>query len=304
MKKLPDLSIIILNYNTKDLLRDCLLSVKKAQAGKIAYETIVVDNGSSDNSAEMVGKEFPWVNLIRSKINLGYAGGNNLALKKATGQYILFLNSDVQVRTDAFRKIISFMEKDSKTGACTPKVMLFNGGMDPDCHRGFPTPWASICYFFGLERLFPKSRIFGQYHKLYLNLNLPHEIDAGFGTFMIVRSQALKQVGGWDESYFFYGEDLDLFYRIKKSNWKVMFYPEPLANHYKGASSGLRKESKTVSKASKDIRIKTARASIRAMEIFYQKFYRDKYPFWLTWLVILGIRIKGWLRISYHYLKT
>lgn len=302
MKK-NDLSVIILNYNTKDLLKDCLLSVKKAQASAVAYEIIVIDNGSSDNSAEMVEKEFPWVNLIKSEVNLGYAGGNNLGLKKVNGRYILFLNSDAQVRPDAFRKMISFMEGDLKIGACTPKVMLFKGGIDPDCHRGFPTPLASICYFFGLEKLFPKSRIFGQYHKFYLNLNFPHEIDAGFGTFMIVRAQVLKQVGGWDESYFFYGEDLDLFYRIKKAGWKVMFYPEPLAKHHKGASSGLRKESKTVTKASYNIRIKTARASTRAMEIFYRKFYQNKYPFWLTWLVILGIRIKGWLRITYHYLK-
>jgi len=303
MAEKPDLSIIILNYNTRDLLRDCLRSVLKSKKNSFAYEIIVVDNASVDGSVEMIKREFPQVKIIQSKENLGFAGGNNLALKKAQGKYILFLNSDTQVKPDAFQKMISFMDSDPKIGAATAKTMLVSGGMDPDCHRGFPTPWASICYFLGLEKLFPKSKIFGQYHQFYLDLNKIHEIDAGFGTFMFVRRQALTEVGSWDENYFFYGEDLDLFYRIKKAGWKVMFYPEPLLIHHKGASSGLRKESKKISQADRQTRIRTAKASIRAMEIFYKKFYQNKYPHWLTWAVILGIRIKGFFRILYHYLK-
>jgi len=303
MAEKPDLSIIILNYNTRDLLRDCLRSVLKSKKNSFAYEIIVVDNASVDGSVEMIKREFPQVKIIQSKENLGFAGGNNLALKKAQGKYILFLNSDTQVKPDAFQKMISFMDSDPKIGAATAKTILVSGGMDPDCHRGFPTPWASICYFLGLEKLFPKSKIFGQYHQFYLDLNKIHEIDAGFGTFMFIRRQALTEVGSWDENYFFYGEDLDLFYRIKKAGWKVMFYPEPLLIHHKGASSGLRKESKKISQANQQTRIKTAKASIQAMEIFYKKFYQDKYPHWLTWVVILGIRIKGFFRIFYHYLK-
>lgn len=303
MERKIDLSIIILSYNTKELLRNCLESIKKSKTNGLIIETIVVDNASSDGSPDMVQKEFPWVRLIKSKKNLGFAGGNNLGLKKASGRYILFLNSDTIVSSEAFKKMILFMESDKKIGACTPKTMLFSGGMDPDCHRGFPTLWASICYFSGLERLFPKSKIFGQYHQFYLDLTKAHEIDAGFGTFMMVRKEVLKKVGDWDESYFFYGEDLDLFYRIKKAGWKVMFYPESLATHHKGASSGLRRESKEVTQASKEIRIKTAKSSIKAMEIFYKKFYYDKYPRWLTWLVILGIKIKGVFRVLFHKLS-
>lgn len=305
MAKKIDLSIIILNFNTKDLLRDCLKSVLKS-VRQLADEVIVVDNASTDGSAAMVEKEFSsrgQVKLIQSKKNLGFAGGNNLGLKKAVGRYILFLNSDAQVKSDAFKKMINFMDSHPKAGAATAKTMLVSGGMDPDCHRGFPTPWASICYFLGLEKMFPKSKIFGQYHQFYLDLGKAHEIDAGFGTFMFVRRQALAKAGNWDENYFFYGEDLDLFYRIKKAGWQVMFYPEPLVIHHKGASSGLRKESKKITQASRQTRIKTAKASIRAMEIFYKKFYRDKYPFWITSLVILGIRIKGFLRILYHLLR-
>lgn len=298
-----DLSIIVLSYNTRPLLRNCLKAISKAKKNDYQIETIVVDNDSSDGSQEMVVDEFPWVRLIKSGKNLGFAGGNNLGLKKAQGEYLLFLNSDTEIKSEALIKMMKFMKENPKTGASTPKTMLFSGGMDQDCHRGFPTPWASITYFLGLEKLFPKSRIFGQYHQFYLDLNKIHEIDAGFGTFMFVRQKALEQVGNWDESYFFYGEDLDLFYRLKKAGWKIMFYPEILVTHHKGASSGLRKESKEVARPSRETRIKVAKASIKAMEIFYKKFYQDKYPSWLTWVVLLGIKVKGIFRICLHYFK-
>ena len=302
MKKI-DLSIITLSYNTKELLKRCLQSVEKAEKDNYQIETIVVDNASSDKSPEMVAKEFPQVKLIKSKKNLGYAGGNNLGLKRTQGEFILFLNSDTEIDKEALIKMMKFMKGNSRTGASTPKTMLFSGGMDPDCHRGFPIPWASITYFLGLEKLFPKSKLFGQYHQFYLDLNKTHEIDAGFGTFMFVRKKALDEVGHWDEQYFFYGEDLDLFYRIKEAGWKIMFYPEVLATHHKGASSGLRKESKEVARPSRETRIRVAKASIKAMEIFYKKFYQNKYPFWLTWVVLLGIKAKGSFRVVLHYLK-
>lgn len=303
MREKVDLSIIILNYNTRELLRECLESVQKSNTCGFFFETIVVDNASIDGSVEMVEEEFPWVKLIKSRKNLGFAGGCNLGLREARSRYILFLNSDTEIVPEAFKKMINFMDRNPRVGVSTPKTMLFSGEMDPDCHRGFPTPWASICYFLGLEKLFPKSKFFGQYHKFYLNLGQPHEIDAGFGTFMFVRRKALDQVGNWDESYFFYGEDLDLCYRIKKAGWKIMFYPESLVTHHKGASSGLRRESKDVSQANREIRIKVAKASIKAMEIFYKKFYKDKYHAWVTLLVILGIKVKGFFRIIYQYFK-
>jgi GT2 family glycosyltransferase len=297
MSKKPTLSIIILNYNTKELLKSCLLSVKKAKAKSVKLQTIVVDNASDDDSVRMVKKKFPWVELTVSKKNLGYSGGNNLGLEKARGDYILFLNSDVEIKLNSLVEMVGFMDSDKKIGAVTPKVELFSGGMDPDCHRGFPTPWASITYFLGLETLFPTSKIFGRYHMGYLDLGKAHEIDAGFGTFMFIRKAVLDQVGNWDERYFFYGEDLDFFYRIKEARWKVMFYPKVLALHHKGASSGLRKESRNISKADRETKIKTAKASIGAMEIFYKKFYKGKYSSLLTLFILTGIRAKGFFRI-------
>lgn len=292
-----DLSIIVLSFNTKDLLRQCLKSLDQK------FELIVVDNNSNDGSQEMVKKEFPAVVLIENKENQGYAKGNNTGLKHAHGNYILFLNSDTEVFKGALEEAVKFMEENPKVGAMSPKTLLDSGKMDPDCHRGFPTPWASLTYFFGLEKLFPKSKLFGQYHKFYLGLEKNHEIEAGAGAFMIIPREIIDQVGIWDESYFFYGEDLDLFYRIKKAGYKVMFYARPLLKHYKGASSGLRKESKSIAKNSRENRIKVAKASVAAMEIFYKKFYQVQYPFWLTFIVLLAIKIKGKFRIIKHLLS-
>lgn len=292
-----NLSIIILSYNTKDLLKRCLISLGQKN------EVIVVDNGSKDGSGEMVTKEFPAVKLIENKENLGYARGNNIGLQHAHGDFILFLNSDTEVFPGGLEAAVEFMKKNPEVGALSPKTLLPSGKMDPDCHRGFPTPWASITYFLGLGKIFPKSRIFGQYHKFYLDLSSVHEIDAGAGAFMLVPKKVINEVGGWDEQYFFYGEDLDFYYRIKKAGYKVMFYAKPLLKHHKGASSGLRRETKLIAKNSKENRIKVAKASVEAMEIFYKKFYKTQYPFWLTFLVLLAIKIKGQFRIVKHLLS-
>lgn len=300
------LSVIVLSYNTKDLLEKCLKSLDGGREGVEGCEVIVVDNGSTDGSQEMVRKSIKSITslkLIENKENLGYAKGNNVGLAQAMGKYILFLNSDTEVFPGSLNEAVDFMESNSQTGALTAKTLLADGKMDPDCHRGFPTPWASITYFLGLEKLFPKSRLFGQYHKFYLDLNINHEIDAGAGAFMLIPRKVIDKIGAWDESYFFYGEDLDFCYRIKKDGFKVMYFAKPLLKHYKGASSGLRKESKDIANNSKENRVRVAKASVQAMEIFYKKFYKDIYPGWLTFLVLSAISIKGWLRVTKHYLS-
>jgi GT2 family glycosyltransferase len=303
MKK-TDLSVIILSYNTADFLKNCLNSVKKAcqVASGTNIEIIVVDNASKDESVAMVKENFPGVKLIKSRKNLGFSGGNNLGLARAQGQFVLFLNSDTEVAPHTFAKLIKYLARHPKVGAISAKTLLPSGELDPDCHRGFPHPWAALTYFLGLEKLFPRSLLFGQYHCFFKNLDQIHEIDAGAGAFMFVRAQTLQEVGAWDESYFFYGEDLDLFYRIKNAGWKIVFYPQALVTHYKGVSSGLRKESKKITKADRKTRLKVAKASVQAMEIFYKKFYQNKYPRWLTRAVLTGIKIKGKVRIIKHCL--
>ena len=300
-----DLSIIILNYNTKVFLAGCLVSVKKAieQAKIFNIETIVVDNASDDGSAEMVKRQFKWAKLVVSKKNLGFAGGNNLGVTRAKGRFVLFLNSDTVVKSAAFLKSIEFMDLHPRAGALSAKTLLANGRLDPDCHRGFPTPWASFCYFVGLEKLFPRSRLFGGYHQGYKDLSQNHRIEAGAGAFMLIRAEVINRVGGWDDAYFFYGEDLDFFYRIKQAGWEVWFLAEPLLTHFKGVSSGLRKESKNITRASRETRLKVAQSSVKAMEIFYRKFYQNRYPRLVTELILVGIRLKGGLRYLKQFLK-
>lgn len=288
MKKVR-LSIIIVNYNTKDLLKQCLKSV-------IGYEIIVVDNASTDGSVEMVEKEFPQVRLVKNKKNLGFAKANNQGLRLVQGEYILFLNSDTVVPKKTIASLLSYLEEHPKVGVVTPRLELRNGKVDLDCHRGFPTPWASFSYFTGLEKLFPRSKIFGQYHQTWKEPETIHEIDACCGAFLLTRKKVLEGVSGFDESYFFYGEDLDLCFRIKQRGWKVVYYPKVKAVHYKGTSSGLRKETRDITQVDRETKLKVTRASTEAMRIFYNKFYREKYPFWLTALILLGIKIKSCLR--------
>jgi hypothetical protein len=297
------LTVIILNFNTKKLTKNCLKSLalaKKQVKGEV--ETFVVDNGSTDGSQQMIKKHFSWANLIESKKNLGFAAGNNLAIKRAKGKYTLLLNSDTTLKKNSLKNTLSFIQNDPKIGILSARLELTNGKLDPDCHRGFPNPWASATYFLGLEKIFPKSPIFGQYHKFYMDLSKPHEIDSGAGAFALVKTNLLKKLKGLDESYFFYGEDLDLFFRVKNLGFKAVYYPKTVAIHYKGASSGIKKESKGISQATKETKIRSAKASIKAMDIFYKKFYKNKYSKATTFLILSAIKIKGFFRIAKYTL--
>lgn len=297
MKK-PNLSIVILNYNTKDLLRDCLRSIEKANTDGFIFEVIVVDNASTDDSAEMVKKEFPKVKLIVSGQNLGFAKGNNLGIRQAKGRYILFLNPDTVTMPNTFKEMIKFVDSHPQTGAATCKVELPSGKLDEACHRGFPTPWNAFCHFSGLERIFPKSRLFAGYSLGWLSLNKVHEIDSGAGAFLIVRKEAGDQIGWLDEDYFWYGEDLDFCYRIKKNGWKIYYVPKVKIIHYKGASSGIKKSSQKISTATKETKLRSAKMSTEVMRIFYQKHYQDKYPQIINWLVFQGINFLEKARLA------
>lgn len=253
------LSIVIVNYDTRDLLRACLRSVEDSE-GAPELELFVVDNASSDGSAAMVSAEFPRVRLIRSDVNGGYAYANNLALRQCTGSYLLLLNPDTVLPPSALRRMVEFMEAHPEAGAAGPKLVRENGALDLACRRGFPTPEVSFYRMLGLSRLFPGSRRFGRYNMTYLDADQPAEVDSVVGAFMMVRAEAVRQVGLLDESFFMYGEDLDWAYRIKSRGWKVLYNPEVVVLHHKGASS----------------RRHARRAIVefyRAMHIFYRKHY-------------------------------
>jgi GT2 family glycosyltransferase len=257
---------------------------------------IVVDNGSSDGSALLVKNEFPSVLLIESRERLGYSAGNNLARGKAEGQYVLFLNSDTKVFPNTLETMVKFMEGDQTFGVSTCLTILPDGRLYYACHRGFPTLWNSFCYFTGLSKLFPKSKFFSGYTLGYLPSDSIHEIDACSGTFLLIRSDLLDQIGWFDQDYYAYGEDIEMCYRVKELGYKVMFNPTVKILHYWGATSGLKSTSKEVSKATRRTQEKWNAARYEAMKIFFNKHYRDRYPFLVGLIVLFAIRLINLLR--------
>ncbi|MCL4418641.1 MAG: glycosyltransferase family 2 protein [Patescibacteria group bacterium] len=288
-----DLSIVIVSYNARKFLLSCLLSIEKS-VGNLKHEVIVVDNDSSDRSGEMVKNEFPSAVLIESKRNLGFSKANNLGVKKAKGKYILFLNPDTLLQDDVLDKMVKFMDNHKSVGVSTCRLVMPNGKLDDACHRGFPTPWNAFCYFSGLAKIFSHSRIFSGYNLGFLDLSKTHEIDACAGAFMLVRREAGEEISWWDEDYFFYGEDLEFCYRLKEKGWKTYFVPSVSILHHKGVSGGIKKISKEVSTADKKTKKMATLARFQAMKIFYNKHYRDKYPRFITWLVMQGVNLKLW----------
>lgn len=304
MRKNKIFSIVIPNRNTKELLEECLGSIYATEKDSSYLEIIVVDNGSNDGSVAMVRGKFPKIKLIENKKNLGFAKAVNIGWKASRGDLILFLNSDTKIRSkNTIKSLIEYIQENSDVGCVSAKLVLRDGQLDPDTHRGFPTPWSSLTYFLGFEKLFPKSRVFAQYHRGWKDLSKIHEIDAGCGASLVVRRNILEDLGGWDETYYFYGEDLDLCYRVNAAGWKIIFYPQVDILHYKGAGSGLRRESKDVTKQDKKTLIKLAEASVDAWRLFYKKFYKDKYPLIITSAVLAGISLKGYLRVLKYKLE-
>lgn len=290
-------SIIIVSYNTKDILRNCLSSIY-IHGKDMSPEIIVVDNASSDGSAEMVEKEFPDVILLTNANNEGFSKANNIGVGKSTGEYVLFLNSDTEIKSNSLQELLTVMEENPQVGAATCKVLLPNGKLDDACHRGFPTPWNSFCHFTALSKLFPKSELFGGYSLTYLDTNLPHEIDACAGAFMLVRRKAGEDAGWWDEDYFWYGDDLDFCYRLKQLGWKVYYYPFVSILHYKGVSGGIKEISKELTLATKETKRMATKARFDAMRIFYKKHYEKNNPYVLNITVRLAITILK--KISSH----
>lgn len=284
-----DLSIIIVNYKTKALTLQALDSVFKATPPKAKQEVILVDNASQDDTPQVAKNRFPQVKLIQSSTNLGFAGGNNLGLRQAKGRYILLLNSDTIIQPDTLIKMVDFMAQNPQVGLATCRVELISGKIDPASHRGFPTPWAALTYYSGLEKIFPHLRLFSQYHQGWKDLNQTHEIDTPVGAFFMLRKQALNQVGLLDEAFFMYGEDIDLSFRIKKAGWQVVYTPITKITHLKG-SSGLTSEAK-------DQRVLTTQSFFSAMKLFYRKHYQKRYFFLLRWLVFLGIDVIKTIKI-------
>ncbi len=291
------LSIVIVNFNTYYFLKHCLDSIYSTVPKSINFETIVIDNASSDNSIPKIKKNYPQIRILVNKKNIGFAKANNQAIKIARGDFILFLNPDTVVFRNSIYTVLKFMQRQKDAGIATCKVELPGGSIDDASHRGFPTPWNALCQFTGLASLFPQSSFFNGYHLGYRNLNKIHEIDSCAGAFMMVRKTAGDKIKWFDEDYFWYGEDLDFCYRLKKAGWKIFYIPQVKILHYKGVASGIKKHSRRFSSADKKTQILATKARFDVMEIFYKKHYVRKYPYCLTKLVLMGIKVKKYFAL-------
>ncbi|MDR3665643.1 MAG: glycosyltransferase [Ignavibacteriaceae bacterium] len=231
-----DLSIIIVNYNVKEFLQNLLHSISKSSK-QIKREIIIVDNASNDGSIEFITNNFPEVNLIANNDNLGFSKANNIGLKKATGKYILLINPDTLVSEDTFEKMIGFFEENPEVGLAGCKILNPDGTLQLACRRSFPGPWTSFCKVTGLSNLFPESKLFARYNLTYLDPDRTYEVDAVSGSFMMFRRDVYERIGGLDEKFFMYGEDLDFCYRSQKSGFKVFYVHSTQIIHYKGEST-------------------------------------------------------------------
>jgi hypothetical protein len=286
------LSIIIVSFNTKEIIKRNLLSLKKNFIGyPLDHEIIVVDNNSQDGSARMLldlKKHYNNLQIFLNKKNIGFSKANNFALEKSKGKYILYLNSDAIITDVDFRDLIKLMEMQKNIGALTVKIVLSTGEIDPASHRGFPTLWRSFTYFSGLEKFFKRmpvlNKLFGGYHLVNLNLNEIHEIDVLTGAFLFTKREIIDKFGGFDKDYFAYGEDIEMAFQIKKLGYKIIYYPLWSVLHLKSVS-GLKKNNMR-------IREKTNYYFYDSMKIFYKKHYAQNHNWLINQLVYLIINIK------------
>lgn len=274
------MSVIIVNYNVKYFLEQCLLSVQKAASG-LDTEVMVIDNQSKDGSLEYLVPKFPDVKFISNKNNTGFANACNNGLANAKGEFVLFLNPDTILPEDCFQKCISFFEAHSHCGALGVKMIDGLGKFLKESKRSFPSPLTSLFKLFGLSAIFPKSKWFGRYHLGHLDTDTEHEVDVLAGAFMMIRKKVLDEVGGFDESFFMYGEDVDLSYRIQKAGYKNYYFPGTTIIHFKGES--------------------TKRGSLNYVKVFYKAmsvFVRKHYGGAKAGVFTASIHVAIWIRAA------
>ncbi|MBM3404879.1 MAG: glycosyltransferase [Bacteroidetes bacterium] len=277
------LSVIIVNYNVEYFLEQCLYSVRKALHGMDA-EVIVVDNNSVDGSVKMVQSKFPDVRLIANKENTGFSKANNQAIRISKGESILLLNPDTIVESDTFSKVIAFMDEHPDAGGLGVKMIDGKGRFLPESKRGLPVPSVAFFKISGLSALFPKSRIFGRYHLGYLDKEKVHTVDILSGAFMLLRKQTLDQTGLLDESFFMYGEDIDLSYRIIQAGYKNYYFPHTRIIHYKGEST-------------KKSSLNYIFMFYQAMIVFARKHFSKKNARLVSMLIHLAIYLRAFVAI-------
>lgn len=273
------LSIIIVNYNVAYFLEQCLNSVFQSK-GIQAFEVIVVDNRSSDNSVAMIRQKFPQVQLIINQENLGFSKANNQGIEISKGEFVVLLNPDTVVEESSFEKTLAAFQSDAKIGGVGVRMVDGKGKFLPESKRGLPTPWVAFYKVFGLAALFPRSRRFGKYHLSYLSPNENHDVDVLSGAYMGLRKSVLEQTGLLDETFFMYGEDIDLSYRIQKAGFKNRYLSETTIIHYKGEST-------------KKSSVNYVLVFYKAMIIFARKHFSNNHAFFFSFLIYAGIVVRA-----------
>lgn len=269
-------TVVIVNYRVKWFLAQTLDAATEALA-HTPHEIIVVDNNSGDDSIAYAKSKFPQVKFIENKDNTGFAKANNQAIMQAHGIYTLILNPDTIVTREAITDAIDYLDNHPNCGAVGTRMIDGNGTFLPESKRSFPTPWVSFCKIFGLQSLFPKSRIFGKYALQYLDAGSTHTVEILAGAYIMARTSVLKRINGFDEAFFMYGEDIDLSYRITQAGYYNVYLPTPII-HYKGESTH-----------KDDFRY--VKVFYQAMIIFFKKHYPHfSVPFYLFIQAGIGVR--------------
>lgn len=230
-----DVSIIIVNWNTRDVLHDCVASIY-TQAKGIEFEVLVIDNASNDGSVEMVKKKFPQVILIENTENRGFAAANNQGIAIAEGRYVLLLNSDTVILNNAISKTVSFAESHPEAASLGCRVLNPDRSLQPTCFM-FPSILNMLLATTFLYKLFPKSKFFGRERMTWWHRDNVKEVDVVTGCFVLVRREAIEQIGLMDEQFFMYAEETDWCYRFKQAGWKILFTPGTEIIHLGGQSS-------------------------------------------------------------------
>lgn len=282
-----DITIVIVSFRAKYFLEQTIRSAIEALKG-IAGEIIVVDNNSADDTMPYVKPKFPDVKFIENKDNVGFARANNQAIMQARGTFTLILNPDTVITPECLQKPLEWMGRHPHCGAIGLHMIDGNGEFLPESKRAFPTPWVSFCKIFGLSKIFPRSRTFAKYHLRYLDERQPHAIDILAGAYMFCRTSVLQKIGGFDEDFFMYGEDIDLSYRIVKEGYQNWYLPVDMI-HYKGES--------------------TKKDSIRYVKVFYDAmliFYRKHFPRFRTVaypIIRLGVMVRQGMAAGRRFFK-
>lgn len=273
-----DLTIVIVNFNTPFLVQNLVKSILDT-VKEIEYEIVVVDNSDIESLRfSFVNEKVRTINLFE---NRGFANANNIGAKNALGKNLLFLNSDSIVYENSINSAYSYFSKLERVGALGIRQLLLNGKLDGGCKRGFPTPMSSLYYFLGLGKKFKNSKVFGAYQQTFVNEFDVAEVDCVSGAFMLMKKSVFNSVGGFDEEFFLYGEDVDLCYRLKKNGYRNIYFGRVFFTHLKNRSGAHS--------------LAVLRHFYKSMEIFYDKHYKEKYGFVTKFFVKSAIKFKFFL---------